>query len=36
MACTGRAAKAVVAPIIGHNVSDVVEYLILFEWLGVF
>ncbi|HEX3398350.1 MAG TPA: CPBP family intramembrane glutamic endopeptidase [Steroidobacteraceae bacterium] len=28
--------KSVVAPIIGHNVSDVVEYLILFMWLGVF
>ncbi len=28
--------KSVVAPIIGHNVSDVVEYLILFAWLGVF
>jgi hypothetical protein len=26
----------VVAPIIGHNFSDVVEYLILFAWLGVF
>jgi hypothetical protein len=28
--------KSVVAPIIGHNISDVVEYLILFAWLGVF
>lgn len=28
--------RSVVAPIIGHNVSDVVEYLILFAWLGVF
>ncbi|HEY8950522.1 MAG TPA: CPBP family intramembrane glutamic endopeptidase [Rhizomicrobium sp.] len=28
--------KSVVAPIVGHNVSDVVEYLILFAWLGVF
>ena len=28
--------ESVVAPIIGHNVSDVVEYLILFAWLGVF
>lgn len=28
--------KSVVAPIIGHNVGDVVEYLILFAWLGVF
>jgi hypothetical protein len=28
--------KSVVAPIIGHNFSDVVEYLILFAWLGVF
>jgi membrane protease YdiL (CAAX protease family) len=28
--------KSVVAPIIGHNVSDVVEYIILFAWLGVF
>jgi hypothetical protein len=27
--------KSVVAPIIGHNVSDVTEYLILFAWLGV-
>ncbi len=27
--------KSVVAPIVGHNVSDVVEYLILFAWLGV-
>jgi hypothetical protein len=27
---------SVVAPIIGHSVSDVVEYLILFAWLGVF
>jgi len=27
--------RSVVAPIIGHNVSDVVEYLILFAWLGV-
>jgi uncharacterized protein len=27
--------KSVVAPIIGHNVSDVVEYLLLFAWLGV-
>jgi len=26
----------VVAPIVGHNVSDVVEYLILFAWLGAF
>jgi uncharacterized protein len=28
--------KSVVAPIIGHNFSDVVEYLILFAWLGLF
>jgi membrane protease YdiL (CAAX protease family) len=28
--------KSVVAPIIGHNVGDVVEYMILFAWLGVF
>ena len=28
--------KSVVAPIVGHNVGDVVEYLILFVWLGVF
>jgi hypothetical protein len=28
--------KSVVAPIIGHNVGDVVEYLLLFAWLGVF
>lgn len=28
--------KSVVASIVGHNVSDVVEYLILFAWLGVF
>jgi len=28
--------KSVVAPIIGHNLSDVTEYLILFVWLGVF
>jgi CAAX protease family protein len=27
--------RSVVAPIVGHNVSDVVEYLILFAWLGV-
>jgi uncharacterized protein len=26
--------KSVVAPIVGHNVSDVVEYFILFRWLG--
>ena len=26
--------KSVVAPIVGHNVSDVVEYLILFAWIG--
>jgi membrane protease YdiL (CAAX protease family) len=26
--------QSIVAPIIGHNVSDVVEYLILFAWLG--
>ena len=28
--------KSVVAPIVGHNVSDVVEYAILFAWLGAF
>jgi hypothetical protein len=28
--------KSIVAPMIGHNVSDVVEYIILFVWLGVF
>jgi CAAX protease family protein len=28
--------KSVVAPIIGHNVSDGVEYLILFAWLLFF
>jgi CAAX protease family protein len=28
--------RSIVAPIVGHNVSDVVEYLILFAWLGVF
>lgn len=28
--------RSVVAPIVGHNVGDVVEYLILFAWLGVF
>jgi len=28
--------KSVIAPIIGHNVGDVVEYVILFAWLGVF
>ena len=27
--------KSVIAPIIGHNVSDGVEYLILFAWLGL-
>jgi hypothetical protein len=27
--------KSVVAPIVGHNVGDVVEYLLLFAWLGV-
>ncbi len=27
--------KSVVAPVIGHNVSDVVEYLILFAWLAL-
>jgi len=26
--------KSVVAPIVGHNVSDGVEYLILFAWVG--
>jgi hypothetical protein len=28
--------NSVVAPIVGHNVGDVVEYLLLFAWLGVF
>jgi hypothetical protein len=28
--------KSIVAPIVGHNVGDVVEYLILFAWLGAF
>ena len=28
--------KSVVAPIIGHNVGDVVEYIILFVWVGAF
>lgn len=28
--------RSIVAPVIGHNVSDVVEYLILFAWLGAF
>ena len=28
--------KSVVAPIVGHNISDVTEYLILFAWLGAF
>jgi uncharacterized protein len=28
--------RSVVAPIIGHNVSDVVEYLILFAWQGAY
>jgi hypothetical protein len=27
--------KSIVAPIIGHNVGDVVEYLIVFAWLRV-
>ena len=27
--------KSVVAPIIGHNVGDVTEYLILFAWAGL-
>jgi uncharacterized protein len=26
--------RSIVAPIVGHNVSDGVEYLILFAWLG--
>lgn len=26
--------RSIVAPIIGHNMGDVVEYLILFAWLG--
>ncbi|HLW73804.1 MAG TPA: CPBP family intramembrane glutamic endopeptidase [Gammaproteobacteria bacterium] len=28
--------RSVVASMVGHNVSDVVEYLILFAWLGAF
>ena len=28
--------KSIVAPIIGHNVGDVVEYIILFVWVGAF
>lgn len=28
--------RSVVAPIVGHNTSDLVEYLIVFAWLGVF
>jgi hypothetical protein len=28
--------KSVVAPIVGHNVGDAVEYIILFAWLGAF
>lgn len=27
--------KSIVAPIIGHNVGDVVEYAILFAWVGL-
>ena len=27
--------KSIVAPIIGHNVGDVVEYAILFAWVGM-
>ena len=27
--------QSIVAPIIGHNVSDGVEYLILFAWIAV-
>lgn len=27
--------RSVAAPILGHNVSDLVEYLLLFAWLGV-
>jgi len=26
--------QSVVAPIVGHNVSDVVEYGLLFLWIG--
>jgi uncharacterized protein len=26
--------KSIVAPIVGHNVGDVVEYIILFVWVG--
>jgi hypothetical protein len=28
--------RSVAAPILGHNVGDLVEYLLLFAWLGVF
>lgn len=28
--------KSIVAPIVGHNVGDVVEYIILFAWAGFF
>lgn len=28
--------QSIVAPIVGHNVGDLVEYLLLFAWLGVF
>lgn len=28
--------QSIVAPIIGHNVSDVLEYLIVFAWIGAF
>jgi membrane protease YdiL (CAAX protease family) len=26
--------KSIIAPIVGHNVSDVVEYVLLFVWVG--
>ena len=35
IACWLEKSKSVVASIVGHNVSDVVEYLSLFAWLGV-
>jgi hypothetical protein len=27
--------RSVVAPIVGHNVSDFVEYALLFAWVGL-
>jgi hypothetical protein len=28
--------QSILAPIVGHNVGDVVEYAILFLWVGAF